>query len=374
MSSFLSRARLAALGAAAVLLVAVGAAWGAAGDPLIIGQANNAGASQTILLSSGTGAAFTLRNSNVANGSTGIFGWSNATSGFTRGIYGRADSTVGTGVEGLANATTGLNEGVAGRTRSPEGVGVFGTILGSTGVGVWGETPETATEAAGVTGIAYGSIGRGVEGSAWGATGTGVMGFGVVDGGVGVFGQGDNWAGQFIGDVDVGGDLFVSGTCSGCTSATTAINGGKTDLAQGDAVAITGARPGPNGALVLVVRAARAGDRIVGLVDSALTTAERELPTPRDRAGSSAGPSRTEIHAAGTTVASGGYLRVVTAGIVAFGSADASAGAIAIGDALTVGTKPGKLVKQKAAGSSVGYALGALTDGSGRIAVYIDPR
>jgi hypothetical protein len=73
-------------------------------------------------------------------------------------------------------------------------------------------------------------------------------------------------------------------------------------------------------------------------------------------------------------VPAGGYLRVVTSGIVAFGAADASAGAIAIGDALTVGTKPGRLVKQQAAGSSVGYALGALADGSGRIAVYIDPR
>ena len=74
---------------------------------------------------------------------------------------------------------------------------------------------------------------------------------------------------------------------------------------------------------------------------------------------------------------------MVTLGAYAYGSADASAGAIKAGDELVAGTTAGKLVKSSKVtvsgktfsvpGTSVGYALGSLADGTGRIGIFVSP-
>jgi hypothetical protein len=134
MSGYLFRARSAALAAVAAALIVSGVVAGAAGDPLIIGEGNDGGASQTILLSTATGASFTLKTTNHFSGSTGIFGWASASTGVTRGVYGRSDSSTGKGVMGFAANAAGVNYGVWGESPSASGSGMFAYNSGS-GVG-----------------------------------------------------------------------------------------------------------------------------------------------------------------------------------------------------------------------------------------------
>ena len=74
----------------------------AAGDNLVIGAGNDAGSSQTIVLSSAPGATVTVKDS--AAGGTGMFGWSAGSSLAGRGLYGRSDSLDGFGVQARNNA------------------------------------------------------------------------------------------------------------------------------------------------------------------------------------------------------------------------------------------------------------------------------
>jgi hypothetical protein len=174
-----------------------------AGDPLIVGQANDAGIAQTTLQNAGLGAAFTLKSTNTATGATGIFGWSSSTgASATRGMYGRADGPNSFGLEARNNASSkgtgaalhaigGHNNGVEASTAldtsyavhgvndSEFGVGIFGD---GGGLGVWGaaggDGPNvmgvlgSSTDGIGVAGHANGE-GTGVEGR--GAIGTGVL-------------------------------------------------------------------------------------------------------------------------------------------------------------------------------------------------------
>jgi hypothetical protein len=215
------------------------------------------------------------RNESSADGSTGVYGYATATSGYTYGVYGRSYSTdygkgvFGTapkyGVYGWASADSGYTFGVIGESDSTDyGKGVFGTapkygVYGSasadsgytygvygysrstSGTGVYGYATADSGTTYGVYGQSDSTSGRGVYGVAITTTGTtyGVYGYArspdgyggyfvnTSSGGVGLYAKGTDWAGYFEGDVRadklvyssprthyfvVGGEGFVPGS------------------------------------------------------------------------------------------------------------------------------------------------------------------
>jgi hypothetical protein len=160
-------------GASAMALGAIAGpaqALAAAGDPMILGQSNNSGTAQTTLSNAGTGAAFTLRSTNVATGATGIFGWSSQTGdNITRGVYGRADGPNSNGVVGIQNGDIGfgagvyaegnVNFGVVGFCADPEVMGIYGENLAVGGISIYGGNFSIGEQnaATGVRGDSYGT-------------------------------------------------------------------------------------------------------------------------------------------------------------------------------------------------------------------------
>src|SRR5207245_1487711 len=192
--------RLALVGGAGVVAAAALAggtdllsrpAKAASGQPILIDNTND-GSERTILVSSGptglgTVGAFevfsqassgfmrgVIAGSNSTDG-VGIEGRADATSGITRGVHGISFSPQGSGVAGgrgegpfravvgFANAPTGFNMGILGRSESPEGVGARGEAPGR---GVTGFAFASTGLALGVLGQADSTDGRGVEGLA----------------------------------------------------------------------------------------------------------------------------------------------------------------------------------------------------------------
>jgi hypothetical protein len=256
------RSRRSLLAAAAVGLTAlVAGALGrpvttraAAGDNLKIGQVNDAGTSQTILLDDGLGAAFTLKTTNVSTGATGIVGWSSQTGGnATRGVYGKVDSPNSHGIQARntalshgtgaalqaiggnnhgvdASTANGSSYAVRGRTSSTadDAVAIYGEVSGPTSglmasgvrgvhkgtaqglcIGVWGSGP---THSNGVGVLGEGEGGYGVQG--FSDSGIGVAGISESGHGVWGFGHGPGYAGLFDGNLRVEGDAHVTGTLS----------------------------------------------------------------------------------------------------------------------------------------------------------------
>jgi hypothetical protein len=449
MRRFFGSARSAVAAGAAAALLAAGVVAGAAGDYFIIGATNDSGTSQSILLNAGTGAAFTLKTTNVSTNAAGIFGWSSSTAAnATRGVYGRADGPNSYGVYARQGGTEGGNgaalyadglENQAIIATSNEDTAITGTALGCTGLfcgsngvtgtgagfaagvfgdgtdsiaGVWGSGDVGLFGVFGVgadaTGIGvYGSnsLGNAVVGDGEGAGSftncdgfycaggvfrgdNGVMASSETFGGYGVYGEATGSFGIAVyadGDALVSGDLTVNGTCTGCTTATLAQNGGSSTIRQGDAVTLTGVTTSATGQVVLVVDLARKGDAVLGIADRAMAPApksvsikatERKLETKYGTRTTKV-PARTEQNQAagrlvlgGTSAAKGSYLRVITAGVYAYKAAaiDASVGA-----ALAVGDTRGKLAKagaETAKGAVAGRYLGTLKDG--RIVLLVE--
>jgi len=118
---------------------------GADGNPLIIGQSNSETHTTSLTIDHAGWSSFQAINNNTDATSAGLYGSSGigvyalglgpdgigvqglatATSGFTRGVYGRSDSSGGIGVFGGATATTGNTAGVYGVANSANGVGVM---------------------------------------------------------------------------------------------------------------------------------------------------------------------------------------------------------------------------------------------------------
>src|SRR5579872_6305027 len=120
----------------------------------------------------------------ATGGGNGVSGISNATSGFTKGVYGQSASTGNgsAGVAGFENAATGQVYGVIGGTGSTMNgaAGVNGYEAATTGIvyGVSGTTSSATNFAAGVTGYegattgnVFGVVGRVVSSSGWGVVG-----------------------------------------------------------------------------------------------------------------------------------------------------------------------------------------------------------
>jgi hypothetical protein len=365
MPRFLVRARFAAILAAGLGLLITGVAAGAAGSALIIGsESNNAGTSNTSLTTSSTVVAFRLLQNGA--GGTALMGYVTPTTGPARGVYGRVDSPDGWGVQARNNAATS-GSGAAIQAIGVNNHAIVATSDATTAIRGTGSCSGFCG-AYGVEGIGDG-LGAGVHGDGSGAI-AGVFGESPFWGlyGYDSSGDGSGLALQATGDVTITGDLDVSGVCTGCASAALGINGGTSSLAAGDAVTIRGSKE-VNGRVFLVVEKAKAGDTVLGLMAKAVTATSREIVMDGDEHGLA-----WKYQDAGKTSKKGGSLVIVTSGVLEIASADASGGAIAVGDALTVGSKAGKLVKKGADGTVVGYALGKLADGSGTVAVYVDPR
>ncbi|GAG26550.1 unnamed protein product, partial [marine sediment metagenome] len=65
-------------------------------------------------------------NSNTGTSTSGITGFSTATSGYTRGVVGACQSPDGKGLYGVSKSTTGYTYGVYGEAKSENGYGVYG--------------------------------------------------------------------------------------------------------------------------------------------------------------------------------------------------------------------------------------------------------
>lgn len=129
MDTFQHRSRLVVVLAAGLVILVAGVSSGSPGDPLILGQANDAGTTDTSLSSSSGGNAFAVTQSGTG---TGVYG-----EGGTYGVYGYSTSAMGYGVYG-GNLSTGR--------------GVSGTSISGTGVHA----------EAGVNGFALRVVGRAV--------------------------------------------------------------------------------------------------------------------------------------------------------------------------------------------------------------------
>lgn len=283
--------------------------------------------------------------------------------------------------------------------------GVYG--LGDTdfGAGVYGDSPTGN----GVEG--YGDQSDGFDSAQCDDGGGTYCSGGAFEGGNGVVGEGEGFIGAGVygiaghglayalltdGPAYIDGDLTVSGTCTGCSAAVLAENGSNQTIKQGQAVTLMGAKV-VSGQTVLLVGPARGNDRVLGVADVELrsTAAVADLAARTHEVRAADGSTRTiRVPARTATAQQGGYwegetaiaagkmLRVITSGIVTFAQADASNGAIAVNDELTVGAngKLSKAAKIKAGdaefvapGTSVGYSLGTLGSGSGTLVVYVAP-
>jgi hypothetical protein len=391
--------------AAVVLVVALaGSAAGSAGDPVLAGKPNGAGFKVTTLTSKSN--AETLHVTDTGAGG-GILSESKNKNSYSVTASNNAGANGGGGaVMGAAQ----FNNAVVGFTGDDSAVGVGGVNLAT---GVFGGAGVEGVGGVGVFGIGFPSI-SGSPYGVYGATsvGTGTYGISSDLTGVGVWGE--NSGGGLGGFFDsyggtgqalyVAGDMTVTGAKTGFV-ADYAVNGSSATLHQGDSVTVIGVRPPIVGEIpLLVVAPAAAGDPVIGIVDRAMTPSTVALPESRPSVGLSArgsglepsgarfevpvrtgGPSSVTVFSgAGTDVAPGGYLDVVTLGAYSYASVSAAAGPIRAGDRLTPGTDPGTLVAAKpitaggqsfyAPGTSVGYALGRLNDGTGRIAVFVSPQ
>lgn len=113
------------------------------------------------------------------NGGSGVFGWSNAETGWARGVSGLAKSINGIGVWGINTSATGIALGVSGESHSPDGIGVHGSNdAGGNGVTGFAEAPS-APNGSGVAGfnIATTGEGKGVMGESQSPDGIGVFGY-----------------------------------------------------------------------------------------------------------------------------------------------------------------------------------------------------
>jgi hypothetical protein len=201
----------------------------------------------------------------------------------TAGYGVQAESYTGRGVYGNASATTGWVIGVMGVTASEGGDGVYGYALSATGSGY------------GLNGVTASESGVGVRGYAAPASG----------GRIGVLGE-VNGTGYGLYTTD---NLYVGGTCTGCTLAQIARNTGQETLRVGDVVAVSGVGPvlAEHSAPVLQVRQATASDvSVLGVVYS---RGEFYAASGEERA------SGDSVQPVAGDVAPGDYLLVVTSGL-----------------------------------------------------------
>jgi hypothetical protein len=240
------------------------------------------------------------------------------------GLYGfRVNNAVNAGVrvghsdgDGLVICSTGVETGcprseannaieignAEHRGVSVNSAGSFGVYVGSAGgSGVLVDSADSTgvwVSSAGSTGVYVGSAGStGVLVGSVGAAGfrihapatNGFYAFDAGDSGIWVR-DATNYAGYF------GGDIHVTGSCSGCLLATFGVNNGPKALQPGDIVSVAGIQAGPaaNTEMLLQVQPAAVGQPLVGVVSGRAelhTSAEDGTTILVSRAGEPAEPN-----------------------------------------------------------------------------------
>jgi hypothetical protein len=323
----------------------------------------------------------------------GLYG-SNVGSAQGSGYGGYFESATGIGVYGSSTALpTSQNQYVPGvHGRSEHGVGVYGQRIGSgvgvfgqatTGFGVYGTSSGDGVLGVGSSHGVYGSSAGAAPGSGYGgyftsATGIGVAGrttanptgnnvyapgvHGYSQHGAAILGEAGSgtsaFAGAFLGNVFVQGNLTVTGSKTGYV-VDIARNNSPESLERGDLVVVTGVTSPVVGEIPvpLVRKADSEGSRaVIGVVDAVYHVAESEH-------------SRllTEL------VEPGDYLSIVTLGVFQAIKVDAGYGAIEPGDLLVSSPTPGHAMRadDPRTGTVIGKALEALETGTGTIAVMV---
>jgi hypothetical protein len=308
----------------------------------------------------------------------GVLGATNSASSEARGVVGRVNpSTAGgfsAGVRGINNSTSGNGIGVYG-SQAGKGWGVYGVTPGGIGVyglhesnagtapGVQGTTNSVASNASGVLGQVYspapGGYSAGVRGTNYGTAGYGIGVYGEQKGsGWGIYGKTTSgYAGYFS------GNIYVTGSCTGCALAYIGLNAGDAPLETGDLVAVSGVSSPLQGAAMPVLNVRRADARsssaVLGVVGSKAQSVglqsdgEQEV----DNVVPAEGPA-----------APGDYLFIVVQGLAQV-KADAMGGAIRAGDALTAA---GPVAGPTGPELQVGRAMENLEGASGLIWVMVD--
>jgi hypothetical protein len=381
-----------------------------------------------------------------ANATKGVYGKADGPNSY--GVFGRQGGDAGTGAAVVAEGNN--NDGVVATSTGATAVDASGpnsaiiaTSTGCTGFICFGGNGVTATgsgifsagvSASGFYGV-YGSGSYGTFGSAdavgeigaYGSNGAGTGVYGAGEGAVTIPGCGTSgspsWScsgGRFSGnngvvavtgssggvaviaqntagvgslglyvygsDALIGGNLTVSGTCTGCALAFIAENGGASALRQGDAVTLVGSKASPLGdGVVLIVRAAKGGDTVLGIMDAALEPSAETVTMPASSTTTTVpgvgertvtSKKHTEkaqartFQVSGTSSAKGAFLRVVASGIVQIAAADAGSAAIKAGDALTLDAN-GKFSKKGDKDRTIGFALKGLNAGAGKISILL---
>jgi hypothetical protein len=285
--------------------------------------------------------------------SMGVFG--QATNGF--GVY--ATSTNGDGVYGEASAAD--KSGVFGRNDTNIGV------RGAGNKGVFGESGTDYGEA--VHGKGTGLYTEGVLGESAHSAGVYGISGGAESYSVGVFGATSATYGLATQE-----NIFVGGSCTGCTIAYIAQNADGGTLQAGDVVAVAGIAPALDGheTPVLSVRRALSTDTgLLGVAQAGASVGLAEMPAMDE--GILQGRTVEMVKQVPGDIASGDYLFVVVQGLVRM-RVDASSSAIQVGDALGPGKNASGAQKLSSAAPTaalVGHALEPLAEGSGLIWVLL---
>jgi len=174
----------------------------------------------------------------------------------------------------------------------------------------------------------------------------------------------------------VGGDLNVSGSKAGYT-VDIAVNDGPEPLELGDVVILTGAAEPVLGEIP-VARIAKAdvanSTAVMGVVDRAYLPPAAQVEA-QELGGESAGRfvSPSTVSAAGTGIAQGEYVGVVTLGAFRAIKVDASYGPIQPGDLLVSSPTPGHamVAEDPKMGTVIGKAMEGLEKGTGVIPVLV---
>ena len=389
---------------------------------------------------------FGWSSSTAGNATKGVYGKADGPNSY--GVFGRNSGDAGNGAAVYAEGNN--NDGVVATSTSGTAIhgsgpdsAIIATSTGCTGFICFGGNGLTATGTglfgAGASGSGwYGVYGSGVYGTFGFADAAGEIGaYGANGSGTGVYGSGEGaititgcgvsgsptWlcsGGRFSGangaiaasgtaggvgllafntastddlglyvyqsSASIDGNLFVSGTCTGCALAFVAENGGASALRQGDAVTLVGSKASPLGnGLVLVVRAAKGSDTVLGIMDAALEASPETVTIPasstvhtvpnvgEQKVVTKKHTEKAQVRTfqdAGTSSAKGAFLRVVASGIIQIAAADAGSAAIKAGDALTLNAN-GKLSKKTEKDRTIGFALKGLDSGAGKISILL---
>lgn len=343
------------------MLASAGVASAGNGQALKLGQANTATNDTRVAATLAAAEhGFRVTASGTTTGAAGSF--VNSASG--NGLLAQTDTASKYGSR-HRNAATSFGGGAAGLFEGNKNNGVFATTQ------FGGPPVEGRPVGAAVHGqnLATGGLGVGVHGQHMGAgpgvRGTSANGYGgefVSNAyrGAYVRGASDRYSLYVDGqtylagalsvqtNAYVYGDLIVSGTCQGCTSAHLASNGGAAAIRPGDLVAAAGVKMHPELGPVMVVQAAQtAEDAVIGVAGPAVER-RRNAENAHELVGTTG------------AVAPDGLLRVIVSGLA---QVDVDATPAGIGAPLRVGIDGRPSLAPRAPGRTLGTVVGAAPRG-----------